>query len=423
MEINSSTALPTSGWKFSLEAAQLLTNGAWDAWVDADSCVLPPAFFLQGEGYSIDPNDTIGIPGTAHNVVTVGAYVTKTIWLGSNGNSYGSTTVPAGQITSFSSLGPTRDGRIKPDIVAPGMFIISARSEQIPASATDPDRYHRVLGGTSMSAPHVAGIIALMLQYDPSISALQIPLLLRQSAREDMFTGLLPAGGSPTWGFGKADARSATGFFRLSIASLTLPSTAIIRVTVDHDEMTLRGDSWLDVYFLKGTAHRISMISEMLEEANARYLLLGNTNFTVSGNQIDVLQYRVQYYLEVTSNYGVTEGSGWYDAGTVIRLDSPASTDTSGLLGLVGARFVKIGAWTAEQTAIQHEPIILNHPQSFMVLYVLSYPLEVTETLSAICILILLICGLRGRYATSSQEHPSLEPEHRTQQGPSQVED
>lgn len=72
MEISSSTALPTSGWKFSLEAVQIPTNGTWDAWVDADSCSFPPAFFLHGEGYSIDPNDTIGIPGTAHNIVTVG---------------------------------------------------------------------------------------------------------------------------------------------------------------------------------------------------------------------------------------------------------------------------------------------------------------------------------------------------------------
>ena len=299
------------------------------------------------------------------------------------------------------------------------MFIISARSGQIPASASDPDRYHRVLAGTSMSAPHVAGIIALMLQYDPTISALQIPLVLRQSAREDPFTGLLPAGGSLTWGFGKADARSATGFFRLSIVSLTLPSSAIVRVSVDHDERILRGHSWFDVYFLKGTVHRISIGNEMLAGANVRYLLLGNTNFTVSGNSIDVLKYRVQYYLEVTSNYGVIEGSGWYDAGTVIRLDSPASTNPDGLLGLFGARFVKIGMCAADQKTFQREPIILDRPKSFMALYVLSYPLEMTEALSAICLSILLICGLR-RYATSSsQEHPSLEPEHHTQQDPS----
>jgi hypothetical protein len=262
-----------------------------------------------------------------------------------------------------------------------------------------------------MSAPHVAGIIALMLQYDPTISALQIPAILRESAREDPFTGFLPAGGSPTWGFGKADARSATGFFRLSIVSLTLPSSVIVRVTVDHDAKILRGNSWFDIYFLKGTVHRISIMNEMLEGANARYMLLGNTNFTVSGNQVDVLKYRTQYYLEVASNYGVTEGSGWYDAGTVIQLDSPASIDLGGFLGLLGAKLVKIGAWGVDQKSIQYEPIILNRPQSFMVLYVLSYPPEVTEAFFAICFSILLICGLRGNI-TSSRKHPSLEPEH-----------
>ena len=420
MEISSLTALPTSGWKFSLEPMENPTNGTWDAWVDADSCSFPPAYFLHGNGYSIDPNDTIGIPGTAHNVVTVGAYVTKTSWFGSNGNSYGSSETAAGQIAPFSSLGPTRDGRTKPDIVAPGMFITSARSEQIPSSTSDPDRYHRVLAGTSMSAPQVAGIIALMLQYDPTISALQIPAILRESAREDPFTGLLPAGGSWTWGYGKADARSATGFFRLSIDSLSLPSSATFRVSVDHDQRSLHGHSWLDLYFPNGTAHRIVIRNEMVAEANVRYLMLGITNFTVSTNQIDVLKYTVQYYLEVTSNYGATEGSGWYDVGAVIRLNVPPATNPGGILGVFRARFLNIGAWTEGSKTIQHESIILDRPKSVTILYLLCYPLEMTESIIAICLSILLVCGLHKHFTSSSHKQSSPAPEHHIQQDHSQ---
>ena len=162
-----------------------------------------------------------------------------------------------GEIAPFSSLGPTRDGRIKPDIVAPGMFITSARSRLVPSSNNDPDQFHRVLAGTSMAAPHVAGIIALMLQYSPSLSAMQIASFLRETAREDSFTGLLPSGGSEIWGSGKADARTATGFYRFSILSSGLPSSVVFRVNIDNIETNLVGGSWFDKYFLKGSIHRI----------------------------------------------------------------------------------------------------------------------------------------------------------------------
>ena len=67
----------------------------------------------------------------------------------------------AGRIDDYSSRGPTTDGRIKPELVAPtGVSTASHRSE--------------VYGGTSFAAPHVAGAAALIKSANPSYSRRQL---------------------------------------------------------------------------------------------------------------------------------------------------------------------------------------------------------------------------------------------------------
>jgi subtilisin family serine protease len=253
-EVNSRNSLPASGWRVTLVPRHVNSGGKWDAWVDTTSCAYPGASFLQGKGYIIDRNDTIGIPGTAHYVVTVGAYVTKTSWKGENNETFGSNSTIIGSIATYSSSGPTRDGRIKPDVVAPGSVIASARSEAVAQGPSDPDPFHRILAGTSMAAPHVAGTIALVLQYSPNLPAVELPQLIGETARLDVHTGILP-NGSPTWGYGKIDARTATGLFRLTLIINDLPAATKASVSFDDRKLQTTSNVWLYVYFAKGTTH------------------------------------------------------------------------------------------------------------------------------------------------------------------------
>ncbi|KAG2491466.1 hypothetical protein HYH03_010251 [Edaphochlamys debaryana] len=72
-------------------------------------------------------------------------------------------------VTDYSSFGPTRDGRVKPDVVAPGAAVYSARAGTIgidyAANGSTCSRADVALQGTSMSTPVVSGHLALALQY------------------------------------------------------------------------------------------------------------------------------------------------------------------------------------------------------------------------------------------------------------------
>jgi subtilisin family serine protease len=291
-EVNSTDPLPPDGWSVSLIGDQVRSQGFWNAWTDSQTCSFPGSYFLPGGGYTVDPQDTIAIPATAFNVVTVGAYVTNTSWKGIDGKFHGEADLTRGDIATFSSLGLTRDGRIKPDVVAPGEFIVSARSSAVANDSSDPDAYHRVLAGTSMATPNVAGTIALMLQYAPNLSATDVPEILRQTARLDSFTGLVLTG-SGTWGFGKVDARTATGLLRQTFVIKGVPSTISVPLQVNGTEtLNVKGGSWTDFYFAKGTAFHVSFDRQVKATSNTWYELQGE-NVTGTTNPAFTLNYTV----------------------------------------------------------------------------------------------------------------------------------
>jgi subtilisin family serine protease len=165
------------------------------------------AYVDESEGtFSVPtPSGTITEPANAENVLAAGSFNTKQ---------------PANEaISSFSSRGPTRDGRLKPDLTAPGRVLFSTRSLEAPAGNYDDivDDNYAVLTGTSMSAPHVAGIAALVWESNPSLTGARMRERLRKTADP------VPPSPNLTWGFGKIDALSAV---TAPVAAIAAPATA-----------------------------------------------------------------------------------------------------------------------------------------------------------------------------------------------------
>lgn len=160
------------------------------------------------------------IGGTANRIITVGSYDSRdSVQISRNWMFLMTETgVPYDQYkhSSFSSYGPTADGRTVPHILAPGMPVISALNRHALSSSeideymsdytTDKSgrNYYYIYNmGTSMSAPHVTGTIALMLQANPALTPEQAREIIQSSADTDSYMGLLP---NNTYGAGRLNA-------------------------------------------------------------------------------------------------------------------------------------------------------------------------------------------------------------------------
>lgn len=160
-----------------------------------------------------DNNYGIGEPACSQSTIAVAAYTT------------------GADIASFSSYGPTMDDRIKPDISAPGVDIassISSFTDNDYTLLTSVDFNGRTypfgrLSGTSMSGPMITGIVALLLQANPYLSAYQVKDVLRATARTDAYTGAIPAEGSLRWGAGKVNAYQALLLALQTIGNVDVP--------------------------------------------------------------------------------------------------------------------------------------------------------------------------------------------------------
>ncbi len=197
-------------WQFVFTPTSLTETGIVDVWIFANHLgnAGAHASWTQGAAFG----GVIGSPGTADSTITVAAHTTKDCWGSVNGSSYCWNPVPTlNAIASFSSQGPRRDGAQKPDLSAPGFGVASAKSTLYPAPVEliVPDGVHYVEAGTSMSAPHVTGVVALLQAQATWQNAgpAAIKQRLTSTARVDGFTGATP---NAIWGYGKLNAAAAT---------------------------------------------------------------------------------------------------------------------------------------------------------------------------------------------------------------------
>lgn len=144
---------------------------------------------------------TISTPGTAKNAITVGASQND------RPDRKQGTDIQA--MASFSSRGPTSDNRIKPDLVAPGTWIVSARAAKAKDNQFwaphETNKRYGYMGGTSMATPLTAGATALVRQfYVEKLGVTPKASLLKAT----LINGAAPMGSSLTWkdtGWGRVD--------------------------------------------------------------------------------------------------------------------------------------------------------------------------------------------------------------------------
>jgi len=186
-----------------------------------DNAVNNGVVAVVAAGNSGPSEGTINSPGTARKAITVGATYKKNY----DDRVLGKDVNPRqGQITFFSSRGPTSIGTIKPDILAPGAIICAAQwgtafegtgSPLIEPCLVD---QHIAISGTSMATPHVAGVVALMKQKYPSWTPDEIKAALKVTAID---IGLNPN----QQGKGRIDVPRALALVsQVPMAELIMPS-------------------------------------------------------------------------------------------------------------------------------------------------------------------------------------------------------
>lgn len=209
------------------------TDGSIDAWNEYYYYGFPKGFQSAFSNLSYswaqtgNTNTTVSDMGAGRSIVLVGAYASKISYTDINSNPWSySSYVTSGKAVPFSSHGPMIDGRIKPDISAPGLTIATAytsydsaysatgaNSKTVVSGFTHPVSgkryYYGEFTGTSASAPVVSGIVALMLQANPNLFPSHVLNIFAKTAITDTYTGTIPAEGNNTWGHGKVNAYGA----------------------------------------------------------------------------------------------------------------------------------------------------------------------------------------------------------------------
>ena len=246
---------------------------------------------------------TLTSPAEADGAIAVGAYVTRPSWTnyqGIAGYNYGQT---LDIIASFSSCGPRVDGGApnKPEIVAPGSAIISARDPIYTAGTTynpaiiDDNGLHQgnsatshyfVMQGTSMACPLAAGVGALLLSINTTLTPAQVKSILETTA-----TDKGTAGFDTAYGYGLINASAAVNSI-ITAPTITNSTGAsnILDVTARlNGELTTNGGASTTVHICWGSTDGGTTIGSWAHDINLGVKSVGTFYSDISGltaNQI-----------------------------------------------------------------------------------------------------------------------------------------
>ena len=155
---------------------------------------------------------TITVPASAPALIAVGATLDRNSWTDVNGNlenvTAGLTRYKIeGEVVPFSAAGPNAIDGLKPDLVAPGVYIVGAMSKitdprtivgedsmffggdacsKTPKSCLVVDDYHALSFGTSMASPVVAGAVALLLEKSSKLTQTDVLRVLQSGAKKPL---------------------------------------------------------------------------------------------------------------------------------------------------------------------------------------------------------------------------------------------
>ncbi|MFX0069171.1 MAG: S8 family serine peptidase [Candidatus Hodarchaeota archaeon] len=210
-----------TGWRYNstrgtaefdilIDATGSTETGIWTLYVENQQ--LSPenvhAYIYPNYAYYldyVDPYYTLNSPATADTALAVASYV----------SSLGGSSPTVDDISIFSSRGPRIDEVQKLTLAAPGEYIRSTASYD---AGYWPFGSHTPMQGTSMSCPHVSGVVALVLQARPSLTPQAVRDVLTNTARTDEYTGTTP---NNIWGYGKVDAYNAALFLDPQITQIS----------------------------------------------------------------------------------------------------------------------------------------------------------------------------------------------------------
>lgn len=203
----------TGAYAVRLTGASITEGGVFHAAIN------PSRIFAYGDdnrlsGPAVTAGSSIWDGATATSNIAPNSYVHAPTWEDIDGitrNDVGNDVGP-GSLWPGSSIGPTFDGRLGTTVSVPGNTNIGAYAARSyfatfrSVLVEDGPNPYGTLGAVSGAAPVLTGIVALMLEADPTLDADEVRSILQTTAREDAFTGPTP---NPEWGHGKVDALAA----------------------------------------------------------------------------------------------------------------------------------------------------------------------------------------------------------------------